>query len=305
MLQFIVAAINICYLIDGTEDKRSIPYRIEEKLELARNISRCLVSKGDDTKIATVTYDSNAAKLGFNFKRIEEILSDGFQQILDQRQRRNTQGMLYFINYSSLSFLAIILRSSLPIHLSFVSFLRSSFFSIFFLPFFFYFFLLITHFCFPPSHLSFISPVLTFFPLFFSLYFFLITHFCLLSHLSFVSFLRSSFFSIFFLPFFFYFFLLITHFCFLSSHLSFISPVLTFFPLFFSLYFFLITHFCLLPSHLFILFSISLLSFLHFSFSYIHSFFLTSLCLLTHNLFICLLILCNFQEYSRSKLFNN
>jgi hypothetical protein len=44
-------------------------------------------------KIATVVYDNNSSNLGFNFKSIDEVLDDGFQQILKQRQRRNTQGM--------------------------------------------------------------------------------------------------------------------------------------------------------------------------------------------------------------------
>jgi hypothetical protein len=50
-------------------------------------------------KIATVVYDNNSSNLGFNFKSIDEVLDDGFQQILKQRQRRNTQGMWFGINY--------------------------------------------------------------------------------------------------------------------------------------------------------------------------------------------------------------
>jgi hypothetical protein len=96
-----IAATNICYLIDETQVNRATEHNIEEKIQLARNISRCLRSKDGDTNIATVIYDNNSAKLGFNFKSVDDILNDGFQQmIVNQRQRRNTQGMLYFMNHS-------------------------------------------------------------------------------------------------------------------------------------------------------------------------------------------------------------
>ena len=95
LVQFTLASIDVCYLIDETQGKRTIQHSTGDKLQLARNISRCLQSKGGDIKIATVVYDDNSAKLGFNFKSIDEILGDGFQQILNQRQRRNTQGLRF------------------------------------------------------------------------------------------------------------------------------------------------------------------------------------------------------------------
>lgn len=96
-----VAPIDICYLIDETQNKFAEQHSVDDKLQLARNISRCLLSKRADTKIATVVYDNRSAKLGFNFKSIDDILNDGFQKIgSNQRLRRNVKGMLCLILFS-------------------------------------------------------------------------------------------------------------------------------------------------------------------------------------------------------------
>ena len=97
---YVVLAVNICYLIDDTEEKYEMQHSIEEKIQLVRNISRCLRNKGAVAKIATVVYDNDSAKLGFNFKNIDDILNDGFQKIIaKQRQRRNTQGMFVHLSF--------------------------------------------------------------------------------------------------------------------------------------------------------------------------------------------------------------
>ena len=93
-----LAAIDICYLIDNTRDQHTVQHSLKEKLQLARSISQCLLSKGGGrTKVATVIYDNNSAKLGFNFRRVNDIFNDGFQQIMTvQSQRRNNLGMSFF-----------------------------------------------------------------------------------------------------------------------------------------------------------------------------------------------------------------
>ena len=84
---------DICYLIDQTRDGQTNKRGIEDKLQLAREISRCILDKTKGAQIATVVYDNHSAKLGFNFKSVSDVLDDGFAQIFhkhnDQRSSKN------------------------------------------------------------------------------------------------------------------------------------------------------------------------------------------------------------------------
>lgn len=70
-------------------------------MELARNVSRCLLSKGTDAKIAAIVYDNDSAKLGFNFRNIDDLLNDGFQKIIVNKGT-NIQGNFRSIPLSML-----------------------------------------------------------------------------------------------------------------------------------------------------------------------------------------------------------
>ena len=86
----VLASLDICYLIDQTRDGQTSKRGTEDKLQLARDISRCILDRNNGAKIATIVYDNHSAKLGFNFKSVSDVLDDGFAQILHKHKDRRS-----------------------------------------------------------------------------------------------------------------------------------------------------------------------------------------------------------------------